>query len=97
MGGVCLGEVLARIDAPGTEYAARVERLESMCRTAMADLVRIMRLAARAQGASGDDLEDAVQAAAAQVVRLAAERAVDAHRSALPPRRRKPPGRTAGT
>ncbi|MFC4328260.1 hypothetical protein ACFPC0_10530 [Streptomyces andamanensis] len=79
---------MERATAPGTEYTVRVERLESMCRTALTDLARLLRMEARALGGSAGDLEEAVQAAAAQAVQGAARRAAEVHGSAASPRQR---------
>jgi hypothetical protein len=89
--------LLARVGVPGTEYSNRVGRFESMCRVAVADLERLLRHAARAEGASEDDLEERVRVIAGVVVRLAAQRAAEAHRSAKRPGRRAEPGPARGT
>lgn len=80
--------LLARVGVPGTDYSNRVARLESMLRVAVSDLERLLRLAARQHGASGEDLEERVRVVAGVVVRTAAQRAVEAHTSAARPTRK---------
>ncbi|MFF9265788.1 hypothetical protein [Streptomyces longwoodensis] len=95
MGGpIGLDVLLARVGIPGTDYSNRVARLESMIRVGVSDLERLLRLAAREHGASEEDLEERVGIIAGAVVRMAAQRAVDAHRSAV---RRARPAAPGGT
>lgn len=82
-GPVGLDVVLARVSAPGTEYSNRLGKLESMLRVAVSDMERILRMAARAEGASEEGLEERVRIVAGAAVRTAAQRAVDEHRSAV--------------
>lgn len=96
-GPIGLDIVLARASVPGTEYSNRVAKLESMCRVAVSDLERLLRQAARAEGASEEDQEERVRTIVGVVVRMAAQRAVDAHRSAVEARDRRSPGATVGT
>lgn len=98
MGGpIGLDVLLARVGVPGTEYSNRIARLESMVRVAVSDLERLLRLAAREHGASEEDLEERVRVIAGVVARLAAQRAVDAHRSAARPGRGASPHHDTGT
>lgn len=95
-GPVGLDVVLARVSVPGTEYSARVARLQSMMRVGISDLERLLRLAARAEGASEEDLEERVRLVAGAVVRMAAQRAVEEHRSATRYAGRPHPGTAPG-
>ena len=95
-GPVGLDVVLARAGVPGTEYSNRITKLESACRTALSDLERLLRQAARAEGASDRDLEERVHIVAGAVVRMAAQRAVEAHRSARRAANRSEPDPTVG-
>lgn len=92
-GPIGLDVLLARVGVQGTEYSNRVGKLESACRVALCDLERILRMEARAQGVGEEDLEERVRTIVGVVVRLAAQRAVDAHRSAG----RTPGGAEPGT
>lgn len=96
-GPIGLDVVLGRLAVPGTDYSNRVTKLESMCRVAICDLERLVRHAAREEGACEEDLEERVRIVAGAVVRMAAQRAVQEHRSATRRVGRAEPGPTTGT
>lgn len=90
-------DLLRLVSARDSEFSQRLERLESMCRVAISDLERLLRMAARAQGVPEGGLEERVRTAVAEVVPMAARRALEGHRSALEAAGRAEPGATAGT